>query len=108
MLMLSVPTVLKYFPPGIAEKGDIYIHNDPFEGGTHLPDITMVAPVIYQGKVVAYPVSMVHHADIGGITPDVSTSATSRYQEVLDEILDITSSTSLHLDSFPCYSRVSS
>ncbi|GAG54192.1 unnamed protein product, partial [marine sediment metagenome] len=82
-LILSVPIVLRDFPIAEAQEGDAYIHNDPFDGGTHLPDITMVEPVIYQGEVVALTTSMVHHSDTGGITPGVSTRATSIYQEGL-------------------------
>jgi len=83
MLRISVPTILKHFPVEQAQPGDFYIHNDPFEGGGHLPDITGVLPVFYESEVVALPVSMIHHADIGGITPGVATGATSRYQEGL-------------------------
>jgi N-methylhydantoinase B len=82
-LMFSVPAIIKHFPIQEAKEGDIYIHNDPYDGGTHLPDVTMVEPVIYKGEVVALTVSMVHHADIGGISPGVSTAATSLYQEGL-------------------------
>lgn len=83
-LVYSVPQILKEFPPQNAQDGDVYLANDPFSGGTHLPDVTVVTPVIYEGDVVAYSVSMVHHADIGGIEPGVSTKATSIYQEGLN------------------------
>ncbi|RMG92821.1 MAG: hydantoinase B/oxoprolinase family protein, partial [Zetaproteobacteria bacterium] len=46
--------------------GDIVVFNDPFLGGTHLPDITMVMPVFMQGRCMAYVVSRAHHADVGG------------------------------------------
>lgn len=49
--------------------GDIVVFNDPFLGGTHLPDITMVMPVFMQGRCMAYVVSRAHHADVGGVTP---------------------------------------
>jgi N-methylhydantoinase B len=51
--------------------GDVVILNDPFEGGTHLPDITLVAPV-FTGRRAApdfYCVSRAHHADVGGAFP---------------------------------------
>jgi len=82
-LMLSVPTIIREFPIAEAQEGDVYIHNDPYDGGTHLPDISMVEPVLYDGEVVALAASMVHHSDIGGIKPGVSTTATSLYQEGL-------------------------
>jgi N-methylhydantoinase B len=49
--------------------GDVFLLNDPFRGGTHLPDVTLVSPITYEGSIVAYAVSRAHHADIGGATP---------------------------------------
>ncbi|MGI9533919.1 MAG: hydantoinase B/oxoprolinase family protein [Thermodesulfobacteriota bacterium] len=50
-------------------EGDIFILNDPFKGGTHLPDITCIQPVFYKDKLEFFVVSRAHHADIGGDTP---------------------------------------
>lgn len=76
--------------------GDIVVLNDPYAGGTHLPDVTMVAPVFAaaRGKraessrnhdVTAHPLFYVanraHHADIGGATPGSMGTATEIYQE---------------------------
>jgi len=83
-LMASVPQILGEFPVSEMSEGDAYIANDPYSGGTHLPDITMVVPVVYHGEVVALTCSMVHHQDIGAMTPGVPTSATSLYQEGLN------------------------
>ena len=49
--------------------GDVFVLNDPFSGGTHLPDVTLVSPITHDGSIVAYAVSRAHHADIGGATP---------------------------------------
>jgi N-methylhydantoinase B len=46
-----------------------WILNDPYRGGTHLPDITVVTPVFAGGKLVAFAASRAHHADVGGPTP---------------------------------------
>lgn len=46
--------------------GDVWILNHPYWGGTHLPDVTMVAPVFVGGNLVAYVANRAHHADIGG------------------------------------------
>ncbi len=51
------------------QPGDVYILNDPFRGGTHLPDVTCIKPVYSKGKIVFFVASRAHHADIGGITP---------------------------------------
>lgn len=50
-------------------EGDMVIVNDPFLGGTHLPDITLIAPVYFQGKLLAYIANRAHHADIGADSP---------------------------------------
>jgi 5-oxoprolinase (ATP-hydrolysing) len=49
--------------------GDMFVTNAPYDGGTHLPDITVVAPVFVDGVARFYVASRGHHADIGGITP---------------------------------------
>src|SRR5829696_8138056 len=54
---------------GALGEGDVAIVNDPFAGGTHLPDITIVSPVLFEGNVVGYVANRAHHADVGGISP---------------------------------------
>ncbi|MGB3137713.1 MAG: hydantoinase B/oxoprolinase family protein [Nodosilinea sp.] len=51
------------------KPGDVYVSNNPYNGGTHLPDITAVTPVFLDSKRPFYVASRGHHADIGGITP---------------------------------------
>ncbi|ABG42314.1 5-oxoprolinase (ATP-hydrolyzing) [Paraglaciecola sp. T6c] len=53
------------------EVGDVFIHNDPFNGGSHLPDVTVITPIFDQQKenVMFFVASRAHHADIGGIAP---------------------------------------
>ena len=51
------------------DPGDIFLLNDPFHGGTHLPDVTLVSPITREGQIAAYAASRAHHADIGGATP---------------------------------------
>lgn len=54
---------------GALSEGDVAIVNDPFAGGTHLPDITIVAPICHQGRVIGYAANRAHHADVGGSSP---------------------------------------
>ncbi len=56
---------------GAMSAGDVYAVNDPYNGGTHLPDITVVTPVFDSGgkTVLFYVASRGHHADVGGLTP---------------------------------------
>jgi 5-oxoprolinase (ATP-hydrolysing) len=49
--------------------GDAFVTNAPYDGGTHLPDITVVMPVFVEGARAFFVASRGHHADIGGITP---------------------------------------
>jgi len=83
-LMFSVPQILRSFPTSEMQDGDVYLANDPYTGGTHLHDITMVVPVVYGSEVVALSCNMVHHQDIGAMNPGVPTRATSLYQEGLN------------------------
>jgi N-methylhydantoinase B len=48
---------------------DVFLLNDPFTGGTHLPDVTLVSPIAPDGGILAYAVSRAHHADVGGMAP---------------------------------------
>ncbi|HEX3808845.1 MAG TPA: hydantoinase B/oxoprolinase family protein [Rhizomicrobium sp.] len=51
------------------QPGDAFVTNAPYDGGTHLPDITVVAPVFVEGGRAFFVAARGHHADIGGITP---------------------------------------
>ena len=54
------------------EEGDIFILNDPFDGGMHIPDIFIVKPIFWEGERVAFAVSTAHHLDLGGRLPGSS------------------------------------
>lgn len=77
---MSVQAAIKTGP---FEPGDVIILNDPYAGGTHLPDVTMVAPVFDVGNArpLFYVANRAHHADIGGSTPGSMGAATEIYQE---------------------------
>jgi N-methylhydantoinase B/oxoprolinase/acetone carboxylase alpha subunit len=65
------------------EPGDMVVLNDPFRGGTHLPDITLVQPIFSDGgdKPIFYVANRAHHADVGGMTPGSMPLAESVFQE---------------------------
>ena len=64
--------------------GDQVILNDPFAGGTHLNDITLVAPCFLAGRIVGWAANRAHHADVGGMTPgSIPPAATEIQQEGL-------------------------
>ena len=80
----AVRAVTAWFPLAGMEKGDAYVLNDPYNGGTHLPDILMVVPVVVDGRVVAFAVALGHQEDVGGIDPgSMSANARELYQEGL-------------------------
>jgi N-methylhydantoinase B len=77
---LSVRAAIEAMPMG---PGDVVMLNDPFAGGTHLPDVTVVAPVFRAGatRPFAYVANRAHHADIGGMSPGSMPLATEIFQE---------------------------
>jgi N-methylhydantoinase B len=71
-----IPVHLGAMPAAVAAvldedhaEGDAWILNDPYRGGTHLPDITAVSPVFAGGELVGFAASRAHHADVGGSVP---------------------------------------
>jgi N-methylhydantoinase B len=71
-----IPVHLGSMPDAVAaivdeehHDGDLWILNDPYRGGTHLPDITLISPVFDRSDLIGFAASRAHHADIGGPTP---------------------------------------
>ena len=65
----SIKTVIR-LNAGKMKSGDVYVLNAPYNGGTHLPDVTVITPVFSSSnEILFYVGSRGHHADIGGITP---------------------------------------
>jgi N-methylhydantoinase B len=74
----SVAAVIERKP----RPGDVFVLNDPFAGGSHLPDVTLVSPLAPAGEVVAYACTRAHHSDVGGITPgSMPAGSTEIWQE---------------------------
>lgn len=79
-----VKEVLKIYPVSDMEKGDAILINDPYISGSHLPDIFMISPIIYNDELVAIAANIAHHVDVGGIAPgSMSVKATEIFQEGL-------------------------
>lgn len=93
---LSVKAAVEHFT-GDLHPGDVVVLNDPFRGGTHLPDITMVSPVFLPFSVsppisggnggsrrgIGFVASRAHHADVGGMTPGSMPVGREIFQEGL-------------------------
>jgi N-methylhydantoinase B/oxoprolinase/acetone carboxylase alpha subunit len=76
--------IIDTFPPERMHPDDTFLLNDPYTGGTHLPDIAVVQPIMHQGRLIAFSAAMTHHQDMGGMSAgSVPTNATEIYQEGL-------------------------
>jgi N-methylhydantoinase B len=71
-----IPVHLGSMPDAVAaivdeehREGDLWILNDPYRGGTHLPDITLISPIFERAELIGFAASRAHHADVGGPTP---------------------------------------
>src|ERR687890_1320256 len=86
-----IPVHLGAMPEAVAavmsrdpEPGDVFAINDPYSGGTHLPDITLVSPISYEGEIIGYGVTRAHHSDVGGMRPgSMPSDSREIYQEGL-------------------------
>ncbi|MBX3664861.1 MAG: hydantoinase B/oxoprolinase family protein [Burkholderiales bacterium] len=83
-LIPTIRSMLAKYPLESMREGDAYILNDPYCGGTHLPDIAVMTPVFHHGRVIAMSATMTHHGDVGGYSPgSLPTNSTEIYQEGL-------------------------
>ena len=71
-----IPVHLGAMPDAVAAvlaedhaEGRSWVLNDPYRGGTHLPDITVITPVFHDGELLGFAASRAHHADVGGRVP---------------------------------------
>lgn len=84
----SVKSLIQVHGPTAApgdrlREGDVYVLNNPYNGGTHLPDITVISPVFQKGgaEPIFYVASRGHHADIGGISPGSMPATSTQLDE---------------------------
>jgi N-methylhydantoinase B len=83
-----IPVHLGSMPEAVAavldreqRPGDHWILNDPYRGGTHLPDITLISPVFAGGALLGFAASRAHHADVGGPTPAGMPAGSTRLEQ---------------------------
>ncbi len=76
----SIKTVIRENRHTMAD-GDVFVLNDPYHGGTHLPDITVITPVYLDGVPTFYVGSRGHHADVGGTSPGSMPPFSTRIEE---------------------------
>jgi len=83
-LIPAVGEIIRTFPVEDMQPGDVYLLNDPYCGGTHLPDFAVLMPVFAGARPIALAATMTHHQDVGGKTAgSVPTDSTEIYQEGL-------------------------
>ena len=74
----AVAAIMRHDP----RPGDVFAINDPYSGGTHLPDITLVSPVAPKREIIGYAVTRAHHSDVGGMRPgSMPSDSREIYQE---------------------------
>jgi len=86
-----IPVHLGAMPEAVAavmerapRPGDVFVLNDPYTGGTHLPDLTLVTPMTVDDEVLGYAVTRAHHSDVGGMRPgSMPSDSREIYQEGL-------------------------
>lgn len=75
---------LEACPPHALSPGDVLLSNDPYQGGSHLPDIALFRPIFNDGSLVAFVGCIIHYTDVGGMVPGSNPQrATELYQEGL-------------------------
>ena len=62
----AMHSVLKVYPLESFSPGDVIIHNDPYQAGSHLWDVMIFQPVYYEGEIIAFVGNLAHHVNIGG------------------------------------------
>jgi N-methylhydantoinase B len=77
----AVRAVVRAFPDVV--PGDVFIHNDPYDGGSHLPDVNVVAPAFHAGRLLGFGCVRAHWPDIGSATPGSYGAVTEIYGEGL-------------------------
>lgn len=66
----AIESLQEYFSESEIKPGDMFLANDPYNGGgSHLPDLNLVAPVFHKDRIVAFVANIAHHADVGGMVP---------------------------------------
>jgi N-methylhydantoinase B len=77
----AVGSVARAFPD--VAPGDVFIHNDPYRGGSHLPDVNVVMPAFHEGRLLGFGCVRAHWPDIGSATPGSYGAVTEIYGEGL-------------------------
>ena len=98
---IIVPAAIERFGPGRLRPGDQLVTNDPYQGGVHLNDIVVLAPVFLDEEIIGYTANLAHHVDVGGAQPGSLAPSREVYQEgIILPIVKVASEGSLDTDVY--------
>jgi N-methylhydantoinase B len=95
---------IRAYGPENLEPGDQLTTNDPYQGGVHLNDIVVLAPVFYRGEIVGYVANLAHHVDVGGSYAGSLAASREIYQEgIILPIVKVAARGDLNTDVFKMF-----
>lgn len=98
---IIVAAAIERFGPGRLRPGDQLVTNDPYQGGVHLNDIVVIAPVFLDEEIIGYTANLAHHVDVGGAQPGSLAPSLEVYQEgVILPIVKVADGGSLDTDVY--------
>ena len=101
---LIVPAAIKSYGAGNLEPGDQLVTNDPYQGGVHLNDIVVLAPIFHRGVIIGYAANLAHHVDVGGAYAGSLAASREIYQEgLIFPVVKIASRGDLATDVFKMF-----
>ncbi|HET6521007.1 MAG TPA: hydantoinase B/oxoprolinase family protein [Geminicoccaceae bacterium] len=101
---LIVPAAIAAYGEANLAPGDQLTTNDPYQGGVHLTDSVVLAPIFHEGRIVAYAANLAHHVDVGGAYPGSLAPSREVYQEgLILPVVKIASRGSLDTDVFKLF-----
>ncbi len=83
-MRFMLQAVMQEFPAESMRAGDVFMINDPYRGGSHLPDIAVFRPIFHEGRLIVFAGCIIHYTDVGGMVAGSNPmTATELYQEGL-------------------------
>jgi N-methylhydantoinase B len=101
---LIVPAAIRSYGAENLEPGDQLVTNDPYQGGVHLNDIVVLAPIFHRGRIIGYAANLAHHVDVGGAYAGSLAASREIYQEgLIFPVVKIASRGDLATDVFKMF-----
>src|SRR3954451_6540334 len=99
-----VPAAIESYGAANLEAGDQLVTNDPYQGGVHLNDIVVLAPIFHRDRIIGYAANLAHHVDIGGAYAGSLAASREIYQEgLIFPVVKIASRGDLATDVFKMF-----